>query len=86
MQEERRRLVAEINSLHKRLNAVQLLTLVLVEEFGWRMKFVRLPINQKPVHVVFNDIIQSYAVLNEDGSLNIESGIKIRSDTPASLH
>jgi len=86
MQEERRKLIAEINSLHKRLNAVQLLTLVLVEEFGWRMKFVRLPRNQKPVHVVFNDIIQSYAVLDEDGSLNIESGIKVRNDTPASLH
>ncbi|HDH16257.1 MAG TPA: hypothetical protein ENG90_07240 [Gammaproteobacteria bacterium] len=65
-------------SFHKRLNTDQLLALRLVENYGWGMKFVRRPPNQKPTFVIFNNSTHQYAVLDEDGTLNIETGIKIR--------
>ena len=86
MEKERRRQIPQLNNLHKRLNTDQLLTLVLVEEFGWRMEFVRLPLNQNPIHVVYNDIVQCYGILKEDGSLKIAPDLKKRNETPSSLH
>ena len=82
-QEQRNKMNPLPDNFHKRLNADQLLALRLVESHGWGMKFVRRPLNQEPTYVVFNDNTQQYAVLDDDGTLNIESGIKIRSETAA---
>ena len=77
-QEQRNKMNPLPDNFHKRLNADQLLALRLVENHGWGMKFVRRPLNQKPTYVVFNGNTQQYAVLDDDGTLNIETGIKIR--------
>jgi hypothetical protein len=82
-QEQRNKMNPLPDNFHKKLNADQLLALRLVENHGWGMKFVRRPLHQKPTYVVFNDNTQQYAVLDYDGTLNIETGIKIRSDSPA---
>jgi len=65
---------------HKQLNTDQLLALRLVENYGWGMKFVRRSLSQEPTYVIFNNNTHQYAVLDEDGTLNIETGIKIRSE------
>lgn len=88
MEKERRRKLNPIPvNTYTRLNTDQLLTLVQVEEFGWHMSFVRQPSSLKPIYVVYNDFIDHYAVLNEDGSLSIKSDIAIRgkSETEQSL-
>jgi len=80
MEQEQRGIMNPLpDNLYKRLNADQLLALILIEEHGWGMKFVRRPSNQTPTYVICNDKTQQYAVLDEDGTLNIESGITIRS-------
>ena len=78
-QEQRDKMNPLPDNVHKRLNTDQLLALKIVENYGWGMKFVRRSLNQKPTYVICNDKTQQYAVLDEDGTLNIESGIKIRS-------
>ncbi len=77
-QEQRGKMSPLPENFHKRLNTDQLLALRLVENYGWGMKFVRRPSNQKPTFVIFNNNTHQYAVLDEDGTLNIETGIKIR--------
>ena len=82
-QEQRNKMNPLPHNFYERLNTDQLLALRLVENHGWGMKFVRRPLNHRPTFVIFNDNTQQYAVLDEDGTLNIESGIKIRSELPA---
>jgi len=69
MQQEQRNTIDPLPyNFYERLNPDQLLALWMLENYGWSMKFVRRSLNQN----------QQYAVLDEDGTLNIESGIKIR--------
>lgn len=68
---------------YKRLNADQLLALRLVENYGWGMSFVRRAPSQDQTFVIYNPNTKQYAVLDEDGTLNIESDIKIRNESPA---
>ena len=79
-QEHRGKMDPVPDNVYQRLNADQLLALRLVENHGWGMKFVRRPSNQKPTYVIINNNTHQYAVLDEDGTLNIETGIKIRDD------
>jgi len=78
-QEQRGKMNPLPENFDRRLNTDQLIALRLVENFGWGMKFVRRPLSQKPTYVIFNDKTRQYAVLDEDGTLNIETGIIIRS-------
>jgi len=82
-QEQRGKSMPLPNDVYGRLNTDQILALKLVEEYGWSMKFMRRPIDQEPTYVLFNNTTQQYAVLDEDGTINRESGIKIRNVSPA---
>ena len=81
MEQERRGSIAPLpDDITDRLNTGQIHALKQLEELGWSMKFVRRPRHQKPTYVVFNDNNQRYAVLNDDGTLNLMAGIKTRLD------
>jgi len=60
------------------LNADQKMTLQQLEGFGWELKFVRKPLFQTPIPVVFDGERRRYAVLEEDGSLNESPDFDIR--------
>ncbi len=64
--------------LEGKLNAEQLATLHSLESFGWELKFVRMPLFQEPVPVVFDGSRQKFAVLRPDGTLDENPGIDIR--------
>jgi len=49
-----------------------------LERFGWELKFIRRPMFQQPVPVVFDSSRKHYAVLNLDGSLDENPGFDIR--------
>ena len=71
------------DDVSERLNTGQLLALNQLEEYGWSIKFVRRTLKQKPAYVIFNDNNQRYALLNEDGTLNLRAGIKTRLESLA---
>jgi len=60
------------------LNEDQRMTLVELEHFGWELKFVRRPLFQPSIPVVFDADRKRYAVLEVDGSLNEQPGFDIR--------
>lgn len=62
------------------LNEAQLETLADLERFGWQLKFVRRPIFQPSIPVVFDADRKTYAVLEADGSLNGHPPFEIRGD------
>ncbi len=60
------------------LNAEQLVTLRSLESFGWELKFVRLPLFQDPVPIVFDGSRERFAILRPDGTLDEDPRIDIR--------
>ena len=60
------------------LNDDQRMTLVELEHFGWALKFVRRPLFQPSIPVVFDADRKRFAVLETDGSLNEQPGFDIR--------
>ena len=76
--ERRRSLTPQQVALRRALNEAQNLTLASLESFGWELKFVRHPMFQAPVPVVFDADRKKFAVLEPDGTLNENPGFKIR--------
>ena len=68
------------HALRAELNSVQLDTLDALERFGWELEFVRRPMFQPAIPVVFDGGRQTFAVLEADGGLNEHPGFDIRSD------
>lgn len=66
--------------LRKDLSSAQLETLVDLERFGWVLKFVRRPLFQPSIPVVFDCDHKTFAVLESDGTLNEHPAFDIRSD------
>ncbi len=62
------------------LNEDQLDQLHKIEGFGWHLKYVRRPVFQEPVIIVTSQDGKSIGILEEDGRLNLEPDIKIRSE------
>jgi len=60
------------------LNDVQMLALRQIERFGWQLRFVRKPLFQEPVPVVFSADGDKIGILEEDGRINMEADIKVR--------
>ncbi|MEJ7745381.1 MAG: hypothetical protein WKF61_01220 [Luteimonas sp.] len=78
---ERRRVgtdTVEMAELKAGLTPQQLATLATMEQFRWTLKFVRRPMFQPPIPVVFDRGRQRYAVLEADGSINENPDFKIR--------
>ena len=64
--------------LKRQLNEDQRIALADLEKFGWELKFIRRPMFQQPIPVVFDSSRQHYAVLNPDGTLDEDPGFDIR--------
>lgn len=60
------------------LTAEQLLALHTLEHFQWTLRFVRRPLFQTPIPVVFARDGKRFAVLEADGTVNENPGFKIR--------
>jgi len=76
--ERRRAEKAQQAALRRELNMAQQLTLSGLEQFGWELKFVRRPMFQASIPIVFDSDRKKYAVLEPDGTLNENPGFKIR--------
>jgi hypothetical protein len=81
MTDRERRQPAELVSpvgLRAGLTPQQLDALATLEQFGWTLKFVRRPLFQDPIAVVFRADGGKFVVLRNDGSLDEHPDFKIR--------
>jgi len=79
MDHERRKSLKPLTAtMNRELNPVQAATLAELEHFGWELKFVRRPLFQPVVPVVFDPGRTHYAVLRADGTLDEHPAITIR--------
>lgn len=60
------------------LNDFQLASLKKVESYGVHLKYIRRPLFQDPVVIVTDQDEKSVGVLNNDGNIDMESGIILR--------
>jgi len=60
------------------LNVMQQKTLGEIGKFGWELRFVRMPLFQEAVPVVFSSDGDQIGVLEEDGRLNLQPNIEFR--------
>ena len=64
--------------LREGLTAPQLVTLEALEIFRWRLAFVRRPLFQPPLPVLFDQDDTRHVVIREDGTLDEEPALKLR--------
>ena len=60
------------------LTPQQLATLHTMEQFQWELRFVRRPLFDAPIPVLFNRDGTRHAVLEADGTFNEGPGFKLR--------
>ena len=60
------------------LNEMQLLALSKMEGFGWMLAFIRRPLFQDVVPVLFHPDNEILATLENDGALNTQPDIEFR--------
>jgi hypothetical protein len=65
-------------ALRAGLTPAQSTALDTLEHFRWTLKFVRRPMFQDPIPVVFDRTGERWAVLEPDGSLNESPGFRLR--------
>jgi len=76
---ERRKPVAvDAAALREGLTPPQLATLQTMEQFRWYLHFVRRPLFQAPVPVLFNSDASRFVVILEDGTLDEHPTLKLR--------
>ena len=68
----------DTSELKAGLTPQQLETLHTMEQFHWRLRFVRRPMFQAPIPIVFHSDGVRFAVLEADGTINENPGFKIR--------
>ncbi len=79
MQKEKRNKQKPIpNNLNDYLNEDQLVALRQIESFGWRLEFVRRPLFQDPIPVVFGPTNGQNGILLEDGTIDKTAKILVR--------
>ena len=64
--------------LENHLTEAQQLELSTLGQFGWHIKFIRRPLFQDKVVVVFNEAGNSIGILEPDGRLNLDPNIELR--------
>ena len=80
MERERRKGMAPVpEKLRDVLNDAQMLSLNKLAGFGWSLEFVRRPLFQEVVPVLFHPDTTKYGILGDDGTLNTQPEIQIRS-------
>ena len=77
--ERRKGAPADPMSLRHGLTPEQLVTLEALEIFRWRLAFVRRPLFQAPIPVVFDQDQTRFVVIREDGTLDEHPTLKLRS-------
>lgn len=65
-------------ALRRGLTPAQLRTLETLEQFHWTLRFVRRPLFQDPVPVVFDRTGTRHALLEADGSIDETPALRIR--------
>ena len=65
-------------NLGEMLNPIQLSALRQIESFGWQLKFVRRPLFQDPLPIVYSADGEKIGILEDDGRLNMEPDIQVR--------
>lgn len=78
--ERRKEPARSTHDMRRDLNQAQLDTLNELERYGWQLRFVRRPLFQPSIPVVFDGDRENYAVLEADGTLNEHPPFDIRSD------
>jgi hypothetical protein len=79
MTDERRKAAERSKrELRAELNPAQLETLCDLERFGWELKFIRRPMFQPSIPVVFDGDRKTFAILEVDGKLNEHPPFDIR--------
>jgi hypothetical protein len=63
----------------KLLNVEQLDSLRQLERFGWEICFIRMPLFQPLLVALYNETTDQYGTLAEDGQLDTESTLSVRS-------
>lgn len=76
--EQRNRQEPIPGNLRDVLTDLQMLALRRIEGFGWELRFVRRAGRKVPIPVVSNAAGDSIGVLEEDGRLNLNHGLRIR--------
>lgn len=76
--ERRKPVAAEPAALRQGLTPPQLATLQTMEQFRWFLHFVRRPLFQAPIPVLFNNDASRYVVILEDGTLDEHPTLKLR--------
>jgi hypothetical protein len=60
------------------LNEMQKLALRQMERFGWQLLFIRRPLFQEPIPVVFSADGEKIGILEDDGRVNMHPDIEVR--------
>ncbi|HEV7270184.1 hypothetical protein [Pseudoxanthomonas sp.] len=68
----------QADALRAGLTPAQLMTLEALEIFHWRLAFVRRPLFQAPIPVLFDRDDTRYVVIEEDGTLNEQPALQLR--------
>uniref|UniRef100_UPI0028C48D4D hypothetical protein n=1 Tax=Pseudoxanthomonas sp. TaxID=1871049 RepID=UPI0028C48D4D len=68
----------DAEALRAGLTPAQLMTLEALEIFQWRLAFVRRPLFQAPIPVLFDRGDTRYVVIEEDGTLNEQPTLTLR--------
>ena len=80
MERERRKGMTPVpEKLSEVLNDAQMLSLNKLEGFGWNLQFVRRPLFQEVVPVLFHPDNGTLGVMRDDGTLDMEPDIQLRS-------
>jgi len=69
---------ADPATLRAGLRPAQLVTLEALEIFRWRLAFVRRPLFQAPIPVMFDQTGTRHVVIEEDGSLDEHPTLRLR--------
>jgi hypothetical protein len=79
LQERRKpQLSPDQTQLEAGLTPAQLVTLNTMRQFNWQLRFVRRPLFQAPVPVLFDRNGSRFVVLEHDGSINENPVLKLR--------
>jgi hypothetical protein len=78
MDKERRKSARAQCPSGRELNPAQLAALGDLERFGWELKFIRRPLFQESVPVVFDPGRTHFALLTAEGTLDEHPGFDIR--------
>lgn len=75
---ERRKSTQDADALRVGLTPAQVMTLEALEIFHWRLAFVRRPLFQAPIPVLFDRDHTRHVVIQEDGTLDESQSLVLR--------